>query len=230
VSGATPTASGLLVLPLTFGTIAASMITGRLISKTGKYKRWPLIGAPLTILGVALLTTIGPTTSRLTSGLFMAPLGLGIGMISPMVTLAAQNATDRLDTGTVTSLNTFFRTMGGTFGIALFGSVLDSKLRYWLPRELPAHASAHLSATSLAVSPAVVKHLPAPERLAVIQAFGHSLHAVFLWALPFTVLLFVAVLILKELPLRSAAHIANESSIADNRSIDEASVSMTTAE
>jgi EmrB/QacA subfamily drug resistance transporter len=126
VRGATPTESGLQLLPLTAGLMIGSVISGQLISRTGRYKIFPVLGSLLAAIGFGLLHTIGAATPFWRTGVFMAVLGLGLGLILQPITLAVQNAMSPREIGVATSSATFFRQMGATAGTALFLSVLFS--------------------------------------------------------------------------------------------------------
>jgi predicted MFS family arabinose efflux permease len=212
VNGTSPTLSGLLVLPMMAGLTVSSISTGRLITRTGRYKIYPIIGAILMPIGVFLLSFMTSTTPRWESGAFMLVMGAGMGMIMPVMVVAIQNATDQRDLGTATSANTFFRSMGSSFGVALFGTIMNERLKYWVPRLVP-HA-ANISATKVAYSPAAVHLLPPAVRNGIILAFAHSLHTVFLWAAPVAALTLPAVLLMKELPLRTGAYIRSATAAA----------------
>ena len=207
VSGVSPVLSGLLVLPMMAGVTASSITTGRLITRTGRYKRWPIIGSLLMPSGMFLLSFMTATTPRWQAGLFMMVLGLGMGMIMPVLIVAIQNAVRQEDLGTATSANTFFRSMGMSFGVAVLGSIMNARLKYWFPKLVPNLGHLNLSATSVAFSPTAVHRLPAPVRNGIVTAFSHSLHTVFLWAAPIALLTLPAILLMKELPLRTDAYI-----------------------
>ncbi|HUZ42904.1 MAG TPA: MDR family MFS transporter [Acidimicrobiales bacterium] len=216
VTGVSPTASGLLILPMMAGVTISSIGTGRLISYTGRYKIWPIGGAILTPIGMYLLSYMTRTTSRWESGFFMLILGTGMGAIMPVLIVAIQNATEQRDLGTATSANTFFRSMGSSFGVAIFGSIMNARLGYWIPKLVPAAAThAGLSARSVAFSPASIHHIAnAAVRNGIIDAFAHSLHTVFLVAAPVAALALPFILAMKELPLRTGAYISASSSAA----------------
>ena len=212
VKGQSPTASGLLTLPLMVGLLTTSIGSGRVIARTGRYKAFPIAGLAIASLGLFLLSELEVDTSLVLAGLFMLVLGLGIGMVMQVLVLATQNAVPRADLGAATSSSTFFRSMGGALGVAVFGALLSSRLRDVLPGLLadahvrvPAGAGHDLGA--LLGSPAAIHRLPEPMRGAVLQGFSEALHTVFLTAVPFALLGLAVVLFLKEAPLRSnAAH------------------------
>ena len=204
VYGVTPTASGLRLLPLMGGLLVASITSGRVISKVGRYRRFPIAGAILMTIGMAMLARIGVHTSYLWLSVSMLVLGLGIGLVMPVLVLAVQNSVDPRDLGVATSSTTFFRSIGGSFGVAIFGAIFNNRLDYWLTRELPTRVQigSGSASTLLHSSPARLKRLPPLVHDGLIEAFAHSLHAVFLWAVPFGILSFAVSLRLREVPLR----------------------------
>jgi hypothetical protein len=162
-----------------------------------------------------LLSYMTGTTSRWESGAFMLILGAGMGAIMPVLIVAIQNATEQRDLGTATSANTFFRSMGSSFGVAIFGSIMNARLAYWFPKLVPALNGHRLSAGSVAFSPASIHRLADPAvRNGIIEAFSHSLHSVFLVAAPVAALALPFILAMKELPLRTGAYIKASTSAA----------------
>ncbi|WCO66268.1 MDR family MFS transporter [Iamia majanohamensis] len=131
-TGATATNSGLLLLPLMAGLMTASILSGRVIAKTGHYRRWPIAGMGVAAVGMYLLSTMEPDTTRAASSLYMLIVGVGLGMVMQVLVLAVQNAADFKDLGVATSSVNFFRSLGGSFGVSLFGvlfaTLLDDKL------------------------------------------------------------------------------------------------------
>jgi len=205
-TGASATNSGLLLLPLTAGVVTMSITTGQLITHTGRYKRYPVVGSVLMGLGLVLLSFMEVTTSRLQSSLFMVVLGLGLGLIMQVLVIALQNSVEHRDLGIATSTNTFFRSLGGAFGAALFGAILSSRLAYHLPRLLPPGAET-IDPALLTGSPAVIRALPPDVQGAVAEAVARSVTTVFRWAIPFAVVSFLLALAIPEHPLRETAHI-----------------------
>jgi EmrB/QacA subfamily drug resistance transporter len=198
------TQSGLWLLPLMAGLLSASIVSGRLISKLGRYRAFPIAGTLLIAVGMWLLSRIGVSTSYAFIAAGMAVLGVGLGLVMPVLVLAVQNSVAPSDLGTATSASTFFRSIGGVFGVAIFGSIFGNRLGYWLPRDLP--ASAHLSTkaatTLLRSTPKQLEKLPPAIHTGLIDAFSSSLHTVFLWAVPFGIAAFLVSLLLREVPLR----------------------------
>jgi EmrB/QacA subfamily drug resistance transporter len=209
VNGASPTTSGLQLLPLMLGLIAGSVGSGRLISRLGRYKVFPVAGTVVMTIGLFLLSRLDADTSRGVQALYMAVVGLGIGLVMQVLVLAVQNAVEFRDLGTATSANTFFRSMGGAFGVAVYGAIFASGLDRHLARLLPAGAGP-IDATVIRSGPERLAALPGPVHGAVVEAFARSLHTVFLWAMPVAAAGFVVVLFLKELPLRTSVHVGME--------------------
>ncbi len=213
----TPTRSGLWLLPLMAGLLAASILAGRSISKLGRYRAFPIAGAVLITVGMWLLSRIGVPTAYVFIAAGMAVLGVGLGLVMPVLVLAVQNSVAPGDLGTATAASTFFRSVGGVFGVAIFGSIFANRLAYWLPRDLP--ASAHLSeqkaARLLHSSPADLNRLPHATHAGLIDAFSNSLHTVFLWAVPFGIAAFVVALLIREVPLRERGAASVAAATAD---------------
>ncbi|HVB05346.1 MAG TPA: MDR family MFS transporter [Acidimicrobiales bacterium] len=209
VTGIRPTLSGLLLMPQSFSSTIAGIVVGRLVSRTGRYKRYPVVGACLMPTGLLLLSTMNEHTPELLVAAYMVILGTGMGMIVPVMMIGLQNSVQREDLGTATSSNMFFRNMGGSFGVALFGSVLTARLTHYFPLVVPRAAAArlHLSASRIALSPAAIRALPHALRGGLIDAFALSLHAVFLVAGPVALVTLPILLRVREIPLRSAAYV-----------------------
>jgi EmrB/QacA subfamily drug resistance transporter len=207
VHGVSPTSSGLRLLPLMGGLMLASIGGGRTISRIGRYRPFPIAGTLLMSAGMTMLSRVGVETSYLWLAMSMLVLGLGMGLVMPVIVLAVQNAVDPRDLGTATSSTTFFRSIGGSFGVAIFGAIFSNRLGYWLPRTMPAKVNLHggSAGTLLHSSPAQLKALPAAVHSGLVEAFARSLHAVFLWAVPFGILAFLVALTLREMPLREHA-------------------------
>jgi hypothetical protein len=130
-------------------------------------------------------------------------------MVMPVTLTAVQNAVPQSDLGIATSSSVFFRSMGASFGVAVFGAIMNARLSYWFPHFVKSTGKLHISVTSVAFSPAEVYKLPYAIRHGIIEAFGHSLHVVFLCAAPLALLTFPILLGLKQLPLRSNAYVGS---------------------
>ncbi|MDB5169133.1 MAG: Multidrug resistance protein [Candidatus Saccharibacteria bacterium] len=204
VRGDSATKSGLMLLPLIVGLMTASLTSGRLISKIGRYRWFPISGTVFITLAFWLFSHITATTSRVELGIWMYILGLGIGQVMPVLTLAVQNAVDRKDLGTATSSVVFFRTIGSSLGAAIFGAILSNRLAHHIMQNVHG-AAGEQAAQSLKQSATGIAQLPATVRHAVLNAFASSFHDVFLVGIPFAVVAFVIALALKEAPLRGSA-------------------------
>ena len=205
VDGVSPTASGLLMLPLMFGVVTTSMVSGRLITKYGRYKLFPIIGTSVTTVGMILLATLEVGTPSWQTGLYMLITGFGIGCVMQVLVIAVQNAVDPADMGTATSSSQFFRSLGGTFGTAAFGAIFSSRFAYYLAQDLPAGAQGAPGADngSLLSSPDTIKQLPAGLKAPLLEAFTSALHQVFLAAVPILLVGLVLSFMLPELKLRA---------------------------
>src|SRR5207253_3421198 len=122
----------------------------------GRYKIYPVVGTAMITIGLYLLSTMGVGTSHLVSSAYMVFLGLGMGMIIQVMVLAVQNAVEHRDLGTATGVESFSRSMGGAFGVAMYGAILNNRLAYYLPRFVPASAAGKLNAQTLTASPAAI--------------------------------------------------------------------------
>jgi EmrB/QacA subfamily drug resistance transporter len=207
VRGYSAIKSGLLLLPLVFGLLGALIVSGRLITKTGHYRIFPIIGTLITAFGLWLFSHLTTSTSQLTLSLWMIVLGIGIGSFMQVMTLAVQNAVPREELGVATATATFFRTMGSSLGGAVFGAILINRLILHLHQLLPPAASGHIVINAASVengiSPTAYAKLPPSISHDVLQSFVLSFHDMFLLAIPFAVLAFVVALFLKEIPLRN---------------------------
>ena len=222
VDGASATSSGLNLLPLMAGLLVASILSGQIISRIGRYKPFPVMGTAIATVGLGLLAMIGPTTSRLIISADMVVLGAGLGMVMQVLVLAVQNSVERRHMGVATSSASFFRSMGSSFGVAIFGAIFSTQLSTNLRRDLPA-AALHggLNPGSLQANPAVLSALPPALHSGIVQAFADSLHVVFLAAVPFTAVAFLLTLWLREIPLRRT--LPSGRGAAETLGMDEAS-------
>lgn len=209
VTGAGPTQSGLLLVPQMIGMMGGGILVGRAVTRTGKYKIYPVVGSLILPTGIFLLSRMTTTTPHLMSSLFMLITGTGMGMVMPVTLTAVQNAVPQTDLGVATSSSIFFRSMGASFGVAVFGAIMNARLAYWFPHFVKSTGKLHISVTSVAFSPARVYQLPLALRNGIIQAFAHALHVVFLCAAPVALLTFPVLLTLKQLPLRSSAYVSS---------------------
>ncbi|MBV9041960.1 MAG: MFS transporter [Acidimicrobiia bacterium] len=207
VGHASATNSGLLILPLMVGLTIASILSGRVITRTGRYKVFPVTGTAMMAIGLYLLSTMGIGTSHVLSTAYMLVLGAGMGMIIQVMVLAVQNAVEHRDLGTATGVETFSRSMGASFGVAMYGAILNNRLAYYLPKFVPANAAGKLSVQRLTASPAAIRQLPPATQHGVLLSLARSIHVVFLFGLPLMIVAFFVTFLLKETPLRETAHV-----------------------
>jgi len=203
VQGATPTVSGLLLTPMMVSSAAISVLAGIVVSKTGKYRLFPIVGGAVMTVAMYLLTGLSVTTSRWELGIDFVILGLGMGCLMQMVSLIAQNSVELKDMGVATSARMFFQQMGGSLGVAAFGAVFASRLNSVMAAAGSAGAGFHVSGASF--DPTVVASLPLAVREVVFRAVAHGEDAVFTWVLPASVVVFVLALFIKQVPLRGRA-------------------------
>lgn len=201
VRGYSPTKSGLLMLPLVIGLLSASIISGRLTTKLGKYRIFPIIGTLTLAIGLWLLSHLTLGTSEWILGIWLFVVGAGLGMFMQIMTLAIQNSVPRHELGTATSSATFFRSLGSSFGGAIFGTILTSRVAYHLTQTLPQAAqSASLNVHNIQ-SGVNLQTLPPGVAHTVLEAFVHSFQEMFLLAIPFALLAFIVSFFLREAPL-----------------------------
>ncbi len=199
VQGASATSSGLLLLPMMAGAMVTSLVAGQVMTRTGRYKAFPIIGGAAMAAGMYLLSMLGVSTSRVTSALYMVVLGIGMGFLMQITTTIAQNSVDPRDMGVASSSRTFFQQIGGSFGVSLFGAIFASRLQDTLRSRAP---GVHLNASGGQFDPRVILRMPLAVRHEVLFAIAHAIHYVFLWAAPFAGIVFVIGWFIKEVPLR----------------------------
>jgi EmrB/QacA subfamily drug resistance transporter len=212
--GKSPTASGLLTLPMVLGLLAASVGIGRVVSRTGFYKRWMLLGAVLLTAGLALMGTVRYDTSFVALSIFMALLGLGVGMLMQNLVLVVQNTVRQEDMGAASAAVAFFRSLGGAVGVAALGALLSNRVVALVTTGL-AELGIPVSASGGGQIP-TLSTLPAPVRAVVERSYGEGVADLFLAAAPLGLVVLVAVLLLREVPLgtRSGIEIAREEGAA----------------
>ncbi len=205
VRGKSPTMSGLLTIPLVVGMLTVSVVCGRAITRWGRWKVFPLVGLLLVAAGSALLSTLRSDTSMVAVCAFMVIFGAGLGLTMQVLVLAVQNTSERRDLGIATSSSTFFRSMGGAVGVAVFGAILSSRITSAIPELLAEHGARAPARGSLSAhlgTPAEIAALPEPLRSAIREGFTLGLDRIYLLAVPLVLLGFVALLGVKEVPLR----------------------------
>jgi EmrB/QacA subfamily drug resistance transporter len=219
VKGVDPTMSGLQLLPVMGGLLVTSTLTGRLISRTGRYKIFPVVGTALTAIGLFLLSLVSPDISGLQLGLSMAVLGAGLGAVMPVLVIAVQNSVEFRDLGSATSGSTFFRSIGGSFGTATFGAIFANVLSGKLSAALGGMALPD-GVSSSGVSPKLIAGLPRTLHDGFIQAYSDSLQVVFLIAVPIGVAAFLLSWLLPEIRMRRTTGAESALAGADGSGVD----------
>jgi EmrB/QacA subfamily drug resistance transporter len=194
VTGTSATKSGLLLVPLMAGVTVASIVAGRLTTRTGRYRHWPIVGLGSASAGLLLLSRLQSDTPRGYVSAAMLLLGLGMGMAMPTLTLAVQNSVDWTDLGVASSAITFIRSLGGAIGLAAYGAVFSSRIQ-GLPPEVAA----------VVESPEHIQAMTEPLHSQVVDTLAYAIRGVFLFALPVMVLAWAASFFLKGLPLRDSS-------------------------
>ncbi len=210
VHGASPTKSGLELLPMVAGMLVTFILSGQLVSRTGRYKIFPISGSAVLAVGLGFLAGLGPQTSFGYVALYMVIVGLGLGLVMQVLVVAVQNSVPYSQLGTATATATFFRTIGGAFGVAVLGAVFNAQLLAKLRQNASPAVLKLLSGGTITANPAEISHLPLAQRTQVIDAFSHSLQTVFIVAVPFAIVAFALSWAIKEIPLRTTAHLTTD--------------------
>ncbi|MEE1763000.1 MFS transporter [Streptomyces sp. SP18BB07] len=201
-----PTMSGVMTIPMIAGLFVSSTVSGQVITRTGRWKAWLLAGGVLVTSGLGLLGTLRYDTEYWHVAIFMALLGLGVGMMMQNLVLCTQNQVAPGDLGAASSVVTFFRSLGGAIGVSALGAVLSHRITHYAEEGL----------AKLGVSGSSMGHgeipdldaLPAPIRTVIESSYGHGIGDVFLYAAPFAVLALVFSFFIKEVPLRTTGALA----------------------
>ncbi|MEV6972749.1 MDR family MFS transporter [Kitasatospora sp. NPDC093806] len=202
-NGDTATESGLLLVPMMLATVVSLTVSGKVVAATGRYKLFPIAGLLVMAGGLYLMSTLDADSSQLSAGAFLAVFGIGFGLVTQVLIVAVQNSVEMRQLGVATAAANFFRSLGGAMGVTVFGAVLNSQLRDWLPRKVPADALQRLGTDGVLTAPAKVRALPAPVRDGVADALAHSLHVVYLTGMVVALLGALVVVFLQERPMRA---------------------------
>ena len=201
VRGESPTISGLQLLPLMAGMLVVSIGSGQVISRTGRYRIFPIVGTFGITLGLFLLSRLGVGTSTALAALYMLVLGLGLGAVMQVLVLIVQNAVPYSELGVATSGATFFRSIGGSFGAAIFGAVFSNVLVGNLARHLHGNKLPN-GLNSASVTPAILDKLPPALHHGFVAAYAQSIQTVFIIAAPIGLIAFVAAWLIPHVELR----------------------------
>uniref|UniRef100_UPI000561F36A MFS transporter n=1 Tax=Streptomyces cellulosae TaxID=1968 RepID=UPI000561F36A len=210
-----PTMSGVMTIPMIGGLFVSSTVSGQFITRTGKWKAWLVSGGVLITAGLGLLGTIRYDTDYWKVALFMALLGLGVGMMMQNLVLSTQNQVDPKDLGSASSTVTFFRSLGGAMGVSALGAVMADRIGDYAKDGIaglgPKYASLAAGSSSSDSIPDMDK-LPAPLRTVMESAYGHGIADVFLIAAALALLAFLITLFIKEVPLKTKGALAQDAS------------------
>jgi EmrB/QacA subfamily drug resistance transporter len=193
-NGVSASNAGLLIVPLMLGLLTSSVVSGRLISWTGHYRIFPIVGMGTATIGMLLLSSLDAGSSRFQSGAYMTILGIGLGMVMPVMVLATQNAVPVEDLGVGTATVGFFRAVGGSVGVAAFGALFTARLTELLH-----------DAASRHITPEAVRRMSPAARAATQDAFADAITRVFAVAVPLLFIGFVLAILVRELPLRTGS-------------------------
>jgi EmrB/QacA subfamily drug resistance transporter len=204
VHGVSPTLSGVYLLPMMLGLLVSSIGSGQLITRFGRYKVFPVVGTPLVALALWLCSNLSETSSTVSMSLRFALLGFGLGMVLQVLVIAVQNAVSYQDLGSATSGVTFFRQIGGSFGVAVFGSIFSNQLAGHVD-DLAGILPRGFDPASVQGNPMLLDRFPAEVKQAVLHAYAESIDSVFLGAVPVAAVAFVLTWFLREVPLRATS-------------------------
>jgi EmrB/QacA subfamily drug resistance transporter len=204
VQGASATNSGLLLLPMMAGLLVTSLFAGQAITKTGRYKMYPIIGGVVMTLGMILLAQLDTQSTKLQTSLFMLVLGAGMGFLMQTTMLISQNSVEQKDLGVASSAATFFRSIGGSFGVSLFGAIFNRSLRDDLVGQIGPQAADRLTGGGVAgLTGPQLAQLPANVARALVHGIASGTSTVFFWAIFVSLLVPLMAVFIKHIPLRS---------------------------
>lgn len=204
VDGASATSSGIRILPMVVGLLATSTLSGEIVGRTGRYRVFPIVGMATTAAALYLMSTMDPDTSVWLESLFMFVLGIGIGLAMQVLTIVVQNTVPYAQLGTATSGVTFFRTIGGCFGVAIFGALYTNQLQ---PNLDAALAETGVD-RAVAESASALSSLSAADAGPIVDAYADAITHVFMWVVPVALAGFLLAWFLREVPLRDSARAA----------------------
>jgi MFS family permease len=212
VKGDSATDAGLKLIPFMIGIVSTSILSGKLISKHGHYKRFPITGLVMVTGGLLLMSTLDEQTPFWKLAGFAVLIGAGLGFSMQTIVIALQNSVHFTEMGIATSANTFFRSIGSTIGVAVFGTIYANRLANYIPQAVESLKATNPAALAGATPEAlaqlknnssVIATFTPELQTAIVHAFVQSFHVVFLAAAPVTALGFLLALLLRETPLRS---------------------------
>ena len=229
VQGASATNSGLLLLPMMAGLLVTSLVAGQAITKTGRYKMYPIIGGLVMTLGMVLLAQLNLNSTKLQTSLFMLVLGAGMGFLMQTTMLISQNSVDQKDLGVASSAATFFRSIGGSFGVSLFGAIFNRSLKDDIAGQLGPAAANKLTGGGVAgLTGSQLAQMPAGLVRALLHGIAGATSTVFFWAIFVSALVPLLAVFIKHVPLRSTPTAPAQAAV-DAAAEDEAAVAGTSS-
>ncbi|MFJ9414343.1 DHA2 family efflux MFS transporter permease subunit [Streptomyces sp. NPDC101227] len=224
VQGVSPTMSGVHMLPMVLGMLLSSTASGQIVSRTGRYKVFPIAGTGVVALGLLLLHQLDPASSVAEMSAYFFVFGAGLGLVMQVLVLIVQNAVPYQDLGVATSGATFFRSIGASFGVSIFGTIFAGRLG---PRIAQALAGQQLppgvDPAKIAQDPRTVARLPAGQAAGVLNAYSVSITDVFLYAVPVVLVAFALAWFLKEEPLRRSVTAPETSEVLSSNPVERSS-------
>ncbi|EWS80836.1 MDR family MFS transporter [Brachybacterium phenoliresistens] len=204
-SGTSAAQSGLLMIPMMAGMMGSSIVSGILVSRSGRYKAYPIAGIAIVILSLLAMTTLAATTPIWLICAFLAVFGIGLGLVMQIIVLVAQNAVPADTIGTATSTNNYFREVGASLGTAVFGALFTTRLTERLLEVFSGAGAdaADAQASASSIDPQTLANLPEPVREGIVGAYADALAPVFWYVIPFMAVGLVLALFIREIPLKS---------------------------
>ncbi|MFF8313179.1 DHA2 family efflux MFS transporter permease subunit [Streptomyces lydicus] len=224
VQGVSPTMSGVHMLPMVVGMLLASTGSGQIVSRTGHYKVIPIAGTAVVTVGLLLLHRLDPASGVAEMSAYFFVFGFGLGLVMQVLVLIVQNAVPYQDLGVATSGATFFRSIGASFGVSLFGTIFTNKLGPRIADALAGHPlPPGVDPARIAQDPRTVTRLPAGEATGVLNAYATSITDVFLYAVPVVLVAFVLAWFLREEPLRSSVTAPDTTEVLSSNPVERSS-------
>ncbi|MEV6009668.1 MFS transporter [Streptomyces sp. NPDC051976] len=225
VHGYSPTLSGVHMIPMVIGMLVSSTASGQIVSRTGRYKVFPIAGTAVTTVGLLLLHELDESTSTWVMSLYFLLFGFGLGLVMQVLVLAVQNAVGYEDLGSATSGATFFRSIGASFGVSIFGTIFANQLADKLASALAGKPlPPGFDQSRLQADPKGVANLPPDIKTPVLHAYSTSITTVFLWAVPVALVAFVLSWFLKEQPLRGTVTVPDASETLGTNPVERSSL------
>ncbi|MFF7200627.1 MULTISPECIES: MDR family MFS transporter [unclassified Streptomyces] len=225
VQGVSPTLSGVHLLPMVLGMLLTSTASGQIVSRTGRWKVFPIAGTGITALGLVLLHRLTETSSTWEMSAYFFVFGAGLGLVMQVLVLVVQNAVTYQDLGVATSGATFFRSIGASFGVAIFGTIFNSRLASMLTEALAGKTlPSGAGPSELAADPRAIGELPPALRPSVLHAYSTAITDVFLFAVPVVLVAFVVAWFLKEDPLRASVTAPDPSQTVASNPVERSSL------